>query len=239
MYGWRARIGYTSPPAATEVFPYEFYKIVPAGVTLVLHTLPIVDRSSDEVDRSYDYSLHIAKAMARAGVSIFVFGGLPINFSRGVADAADLADRVEGELGIPVLTAAAAQQDALAALGARKVGIIQPYGDEHGPRHMEYVRQFGCEPTGWVSLNTAFHEQGRISLTQVQEAARRLKTERPETDTIHIYSPHYATAGVTAALEQELGINILASLQAIVWRALRRVGIDDRIAGFGRLLADH
>ncbi len=29
IYGHRARIGYTSPPFTTEVFPYEFYKIVP------------------------------------------------------------------------------------------------------------------------------------------------------------------------------------------------------------------
>ena len=36
LYGSRARIGYTSPPLTTEVFPYEFYKIVPAGVTLVV-----------------------------------------------------------------------------------------------------------------------------------------------------------------------------------------------------------
>ena len=33
MYGHRARIGYTSPPLTTEIFPYEFYKIVPDGVT--------------------------------------------------------------------------------------------------------------------------------------------------------------------------------------------------------------
>lgn len=34
MYGHRARIGYTSPPIVTEVFPYEFYKMAPPGVTL-------------------------------------------------------------------------------------------------------------------------------------------------------------------------------------------------------------
>jgi len=36
IYGSRARIGYTSPPLTTEVFPYEFYRIVPDGVTLVV-----------------------------------------------------------------------------------------------------------------------------------------------------------------------------------------------------------
>ena len=35
IYGHRARIGHASPPSATEVFPYEFYKLVPDGVTVV------------------------------------------------------------------------------------------------------------------------------------------------------------------------------------------------------------
>jgi len=42
IYGSRARIGYTSPPLTTEVFPYEFYQIVPKGVTLVVTSLAIV-----------------------------------------------------------------------------------------------------------------------------------------------------------------------------------------------------
>ena len=53
MYGHRARIGYTSPPATTEVFPYEFYNIVPEGVTLVITTLAIMKLTSSEVDLSY------------------------------------------------------------------------------------------------------------------------------------------------------------------------------------------
>ena len=83
MYGHRARIGYTSPPAATEVFPYEFYKMVPDGVTLVINTLPLVNRDSDEVDRAYEVSMNAAHAMKRAGCDLFCFGGLPINVSRG------------------------------------------------------------------------------------------------------------------------------------------------------------
>ena len=46
IYGHRARIGYTSPPFTTEIFPYEFYKIVPAGVTLVITSLSIITRTA-------------------------------------------------------------------------------------------------------------------------------------------------------------------------------------------------
>src|SRR2546423_9251331 len=87
MYGHRARIGYSSPPLTTEIFPYEFYKIVPAGVTLVVTSLAIVVRSKSEVEQSYDISMRAAREMALAGVDIVVLGGVPINLSRGNANA--------------------------------------------------------------------------------------------------------------------------------------------------------
>src|ERR1700751_3379910 len=97
IYGHRARIGYTSPPLTTEVFPYEFYRMVPAGVTLVITTLAIVVRSKDEVDRSYDISMRAAREMAAAGVDIIVLGGVPINLSRGAANAEQMVADLESE----------------------------------------------------------------------------------------------------------------------------------------------
>src|SRR5215475_9635229 len=109
MYGHRARIGYTSPPLTTEVFPYEFYKIVPEGVTLVVTTLAIVERSKSEVDQSYDISMKAACEMAAAGVDIVVLGGVPINLSRGAKNAKQMIADLEGELKVKVSTSAAAQ----------------------------------------------------------------------------------------------------------------------------------
>jgi hypothetical protein len=52
IYGARARIGYTCPPLLAEVFPYEFYQVVPAGVTLVITTLAVIERGQRELDVS-------------------------------------------------------------------------------------------------------------------------------------------------------------------------------------------
>jgi hypothetical protein len=46
IYGTRARIGYTSPPLTTEVFAYQFYRIVPAEATLVFTTPAMVERGN-------------------------------------------------------------------------------------------------------------------------------------------------------------------------------------------------
>ncbi len=76
MYGHRARIGYTSPPFLTETFPYEFYRLVPEGVTLVLTTLAIKRLTREETARSVEMTLEAAREMGRAGVDIVVFGGV-------------------------------------------------------------------------------------------------------------------------------------------------------------------
>src|SRR3974390_3186707 len=98
IYGARARIGYTSPPLTTEVFPYEFYKIVPAGVSLVVTSLAIVVRSKEEVDQSYDISMRAAREMAAAGCDIVVLGGVPINLSRGYSQAQHMMRDLEAEM---------------------------------------------------------------------------------------------------------------------------------------------
>jgi hypothetical protein len=115
IYGHRARIGYTSPPLTTEIFPYEFYKIVPDGVTLVVTTLAIVERSKSEVEQSYAISMKAARAMAAAGVDIVVLGGVPINLSRGAEQAERMTSELAAELGVKVSTSASAQARSSAA----------------------------------------------------------------------------------------------------------------------------
>src|SRR3954452_10726874 len=120
IYGHRARIGYTSPPLTTEIFPYEFYKIAPDGVTLVVTSLAIVVRSKDEVDQSYDVSMRAAREMAAAGCDIVCLGGVPINLSRGADNAEQMIVDLEQELGVKVSSSTAAQARAAKALGCRK-----------------------------------------------------------------------------------------------------------------------
>ena len=127
IYGYRARIGYASPPLLTEVFAYDFYRLAPAGVTLALTSLAILDRNKDEVDRSYEISMQAARAMASSGVDLVVLGGVTINLSRGYANADRMLADLSSELGVKVTSSAAAQNKALAALGGKKLVIARPY----------------------------------------------------------------------------------------------------------------
>jgi len=236
IYGHRARIGYTSPPFTTEVFAYEFYKLVPDGVTLVLTTLAIVERSAREVEESYELSMKAVRAMAAAGVDIVVLGGVPINLSRGRENAEQMIRALEAELGIKVSTSASAQAKAAAVLGCKRAVVAQPYAATEANRIAGYGRHFGCEILGAAGWGSAFNQIGRIPISAAFDMARELMRSHPGADAILFPSPHWPVIGAIEPLERELGVSVVSAVAAIVWDALRRTGITDRIEGYGRLL---
>jgi maleate isomerase len=238
IYGCRARIGYASPPLMTEVFAYEFYQIVPAGVTLVLTTLGIVERDQAEVDRAYEASMRAAHEMAAAGVDIVVLGGVPINLSRGPDNAQAVIRALEAELKVKVSTSLSAQENAARTLGCRKVVIAQPYDASQNARQSGYAEGFGCEVLGAAGWGSIIPRFGQIPRDAALSMGRALIRQYPQADSILFSSPHWPTMEAIEPLERELGINVMTALQATAWDALRRVGVIDRIEGYGRLFRE-
>jgi maleate isomerase len=236
VYGYRARIGYTSPPVVTEVFPYEFYRIVPEGVTLGVTTLAILDVTADEMQQSMQISLRAVREMGKAGMNLAVLGGLPINLTVGVDNVDDLIKDTEQAAGIPIATSFTSQMHALQTLGAKKVAMVQP-GSPGGYEFMEKngYQVVGCAGAGYPLAN----DWGKVPIDKARTIARDLVKAHPDADTIHFLCPHWATNSVIDELEQELGVNVLTASQAITWEALRRCDINDRISGWGKLLSEH
>jgi maleate isomerase len=207
-------------------------------VTLVITSLAITVRSKDEIDQSYDISMRAAREMAAGRCDIVVLGGVPINLSRGAKNAQALIEELETELHVKVATSASAQAAAAKALGCRKVVVAQPYAGSDTERIAGYAHHFGCEVLGATGWGSPFNQIGRIPQHAALELGRKLMREHPDADTIMLPSPHWPTAGAIEPLEREFGVNVMAAHQAIVWNALRRCGINDRIEGFGRLLRE-
>ena len=238
MYGYRARIGYTVAAVTTEVFPIDFYKIVPDGVSLMMVMLPLGERSAKDVEKCYDASIEGARTLAACGASIVLLGGLPINMSRG--DPTEMMKRLQDEIGVPVTSSTTAQQKAYQALGSRKVGTVHPFKPDQNARHEKYLKDFfGLEPAGVYAGGWDLKTLGKIPLDAALQWGRALKKEHPEIDTFNFACPHWRVVDAIEPLEQELKVNVMTSLQAIAWEAMRVAGIEDRIEGYGRLLREH
>src|SRR5215469_8888323 len=238
IYGHRARIGYTCPPLSAEVFPYEFYKLVPAGVTLVITTLTVIERSQSEVDAAYEMSMRAARELAATGVDVVFLGGVPVNLSRGDQNAHDMLRTLAAELGVKVSSSVAAQAKATKALGCKKVVVAHPYGAHEDARLIADAKRHGCEVLGVMGCGKVIRDFGRIPVTAALDMGRALMRAHPHADGIFFPSSHWPVIEAIEALEQEFGVAVMAASQACVWDALRLVGVNDRIADYGRLLRE-
>jgi maleate isomerase len=222
-----------------EVFPIDFYKLVPEGVSLMMIGLPAGQCSPQDVSRSQEAGLAAARPLAESGADLVVLGSVPSNLARGFTELEALLRRLESELGVQVSSSATAQQKAYKALGARRVGIVHPFTAEHGARHESYLREmFGLEPGGFHAGGKDIRSLGKIPIDSALDWGRALKKARPDIDTLHFACPHWRVIDAIEPLEQELGVNVMTSLQAVAWEAMRRTGVNDRIDGYGRLLRE-
>ncbi len=238
LYGHRARIGYTSPPLTAEVFPYEFYRIVPDGVTLTIATLAVTELSEAELDQSHAMSMKAARAMVAAGVDIVVFGGVPINMRDGAVDGATTIAKLEAELGVKVSTSAWCQEKAARTLGCKRVIVAHPYDNSQHARQSSYAEKFGCEVLGVVGWGSTLPKFGSIPRDAALSMGRAMMRKHPRADSILFPSPHWPATEAIEPLEREFGINVMTAGQAAIWDALRCVGVSDKIAGYGRLFRE-
>ena len=51
ILGHRARIGYTVAAVTTEIYPIDWYRIAADGVSLMMITLPLGNRSPEDVEK--------------------------------------------------------------------------------------------------------------------------------------------------------------------------------------------
>ncbi|HLH23607.1 MAG TPA: hypothetical protein VK066_13890 [Chloroflexota bacterium] len=238
MYGTRARIGYTCPVFLAEIFPYDFYKMVPEGVTLVTATASVWQGTPEELRQSAAQALGAAREMARAGVDVIVLGGVPVNLASGYASVEELARAVQEDCDVPVTASLLCQNHALEALGAKQVVVLSP-GAAAGRNagHVEEMRRLGCTVLDVRGTGSAMYGKP-LAAEDTLELGRAILRDNPDADTLHCSSPHWPMAANIEALEQEFGVNVVTAGQAIVWEALRACGIQDRISGYGRLLRE-
>ena len=233
----RARIGYTSPLLLTESFPYEFYKVVPEGVRLVLTTLAIHTYTPEEVAKSLDMTLDASRKMAKAGVDLIILGGVPLNFSLGYERLESTMRDLEAETGVPVTSSLTMQMKAMRTLGATKVAVGHPIAETKSI-YNEYLTHYGFEMVGQLGGGRTVSNQSVQQPDAALQLGRSLSEHFPDADTLYFPSPHWGTMNVIEDIEHELRVNALSATLAILWDSMRSCGINEQLKGYGRLFRD-
>jgi len=137
--------------------------------------------------------------------------------------------------GIPCTNPIDAALAAFAALGARRISVLTPYTVPVNQAIAAHLAAAGVE----VLSITGFDLEGDDEMTAVPPAATAAAAAEcchPAADLLFVSCTALRVAEVLDQIEDRLGRPVVASNQALLWHALRLIGNEDAIAGFGRLL---
>ncbi|MEZ5099078.1 MAG: arylmalonate decarboxylase [Thermoleophilia bacterium] len=242
--GTRAKLGVIIPSTNTVV-EHDLYAVRPEGITFHFGRMYIEapDLSSDDAFEALLGQVRESITVAIRDVmtcepDYLVMGMSAETFWGGKAGGEEFVRKVREQSGLECSTGAAACEDAIAALGLKRIAVLTPYqpvGDEQvrgffGELGVEIVRLHGLKCPSATSI-------ARITEAEVLPILREL--DGPDVDAIVQVGTNLSFVRLADEAERWLGKPVVAINAATLWHALRANGFQDRFTGFGPLLRDH
>jgi len=237
--GRRARIGVVVPSVNTVMEPWA-NRTVPDGVSVLTSRMYLGAATTRdaliEMDRTEGRSA--IRQLSSVFPHAIAYGCTASSIVQGLDYDAHLRHEIEHEFNVPATTAAHAIVTGLRTVGAKSVSIVSPYTKEVDEAEHHYFESAGFKVYGGAFLSIA---DGFLLAEPEPETLFELGVRGMDqrADALVISCLNTRSHTVIDDLEKRLGKPVITSTQATLWHALRIAGVEDRIAGHGRLLAQH
>lgn len=239
----RGKIAVVVPATNTVVQP-EFEAMRPSGVTNHVTRMYLPPRPYDDLEvyrralETEEGNLDEALKLVLPCEPHVVAHGHSIHSFRGNRLRAETEkNTLEALCGIPFITPSMAVLAGLEAIGnPRRIAILTPYWPPADTLISEFftacgyevVRAHGLKAVGPTAV-------AQITPEQINEGFRAADDPRAEA-LIHV-GTNLPVSAMTGQIETVHGKPLIGVNVATYWHALRRIGIIDRVEGFGMLLA--
>lgn len=241
--GWRNIIGIVMPSTNTSVQP-ECEALRLRGVTNQIARISIPERKITSEDA---FAEHIEAMRSGIGPAIdqvmtcgpqhLIMGVALEAFWGGPKQADALRKGLEDRAGVGVSMGSDSLCAALECFQAKSIAVLTPHQARGDEVVREYLVEAGYTVKRLLGLKCPTPRQiAHTSEQATRDAFRALDGD--DIDAIVQVGTNLAGMAVAAEAERWLGKPVLSMNALTYWNALRRLGIEDRIYGFGRLLEE-
>ncbi len=234
---WRAKLGFVLL-ATEQTVQDDVMALRPAGVGMHFARAAIADSITNASLAAQ------ADLLADCAATLLPDGSLDVvcyactSGSLVIGEQRVFAELARGAPGAVTTSLISGVIRALRTLDARRIVIATPYLDEVNRREADYLEAAGFEVLSIRGLDLERDsDMVRVAPDYIAEFA--LAQDRADADAIFVSCGALRTLDVIGEIERQAGKPAICSNQAMIWDCLRLAGIDDRIDGYGRLLAEY
>ena len=234
-YGARAKIGVIVPSGNIATEP-QFRAMLPRGVAPFFTRATLTTTDGDGLMQMAKRVDQDVQLLVDAKVDIVFFHCTAITtFAEGSDD--EILSRIAKVTDTPASATSKGIVAALKALKAKRIVLITPYTADINAREVAFLERNGAEVIHESGLGIP-DSPGMFAVTPERWVDYALQNRRDDADLYFLSCAAVRTAEVIETLEAELGRPVVTSNLLGAWHAMRTIGVNDRVDGFGHLLAN-
>lgn len=235
------RLAYVTPHPVIDNVPYQFYRLAPEGVMLMLASLEIGDYTAAAVEHELPLFWKHVGELARGGANRVVLTGVPVSAALGRERVLAMVAEAKRKLGVELDTDLEAIAGAARALGAQRVALATRWHRPLNDSVAAYLKLAGVEVVGQHASGRSMAENAKLGAAEGMQLAielgRAALRDAPDAQALVLPGGRWLSTHAVQPLEAEFGKPVLLNLNASLWTALRAAGRGLPVSGQGMLLA--
>lgn len=219
---------YPVPPEATELYPH--------GVTFLAEGLDFKGMTIASYDEAVPRIVPTALKLKQRGATAISIMGTSLTFYKGAAFNQELIDRVHQATSLPATSMSSGIVDGLKVAGAKRVAVATAYTDEVNATLERFLKESGFEVVAIKGLNL-IRATGAVTQEQLYDFSVKSFSAAPPADALLVSCGGLKTIDLLVPLEAKCKVPVISSTPHALMNAVRLVGINPRVKGFGSVLA--
>ena len=235
------RLGYVTPHPVVDNVAYQFYRIAPDGVMLMLASLEIADYTVAAVEHELPLFWKHLEELKKAGADRVVLTGVPVSAALGRERVQATIAEAKRRAGVTLDTDLEAIAAAARHMGVERVALATRWHPPLNDAVARYLKSAGVEVVAREASGRTMAENAELKaadgMRMALELGRAALTASPAAQGVIIPGGRWLSIHAIPALEAEFGKPVFLNLNSSLWAALHAASRGLPVAGQGMLLA--
>lgn len=231
------RLGLLLPSSNTTQEP-EFRFALPPSISLHCARLTLTAINADATKRIVEELEGESRKLADADVGVILLAATAPTSRNGMGYDRELQERIRSASGRPATTASTAMLEAFGLLGIERVALAAPWPEAVNNTVAAFMKANGVSVVNQFAMGIERNiDVGLLPSQTAYDLGCRV--DCADAQAIFLACGNWLTMDQIDRLEQALGKPVLTTNQVSLWAALKLLGWEEPIGGYGQLLQGH